>query len=78
MEIKNFIPRILDKVAEVVGGLILKDVDYMPNTGAAPLLDSQLYDIEKARYEIYDDGATSPSTYSELFEQGTLWNDQEI
>lgn len=68
MHPEKLIKRILDKTAEVIGSLVLRDVDYNPNTGAAPLLDRELYDHYKEAYATYDDGATTPSTYGKLFE----------
>jgi hypothetical protein len=43
--------------------------DHFQNTGGGPALDKALYDNPmRPIYEVHDDGVTSPSTYSELFE----------
>lgn len=47
--------------------------DHFQNTGGGPALDRALYNHYKSAYATYDDGATSPSTYSDLFEQGELF-----
>jgi len=76
MEIKTFIPRVLDRVAQCVGNFILRDVDYSPNTGGAPLIDAELYPPKphpnpyEPMYSVHDDGVNPNSTYDSLFGEG--------
>lgn len=61
------------EVVKKLGHLLCDHIRYenpSDHRGGGPLLDSQLYDHYKEAYASYDDGATSPSTYGSLFEDG--------